>query len=290
MHTMFGLTGTIAISASEYPSMTFAAVRASEALGQITPVWLEPDHGRITPSVLKSQLTRDVTAVGVSLVDFRTGFLADLEGIRQVIGDRILIVDAMQGFGVVDAPFTLADVVVSGGQKWVRAGWGTAFLAMSDRAAEQLVPVFSGYTATAEPGLPLDGVVPPRNGVGAFQVTNEDPIAQARLAVALEEIREVGVDVINADIAGRVTRLIELADEYGVPVTSPRELPERAGIVVLEPPADHLTVLTASLFNHGVSTTTREGRVRLSAHVSTTDETFEMVRASFVAYASAIQV
>jgi selenocysteine lyase/cysteine desulfurase len=290
MHAMFGLTGGVALSPAEFPGITFAAVRAAEALGVVTPVWLETDHGRVTPGNLRAQLTPAVAAVAVSLVDFRTGFLADLEGIRQVIGDRLLIVDAIQGFGVVDAPYEVADVVVSGGQKWVRAGWGTGFVAMSDRAAESLTPVFSGFSATADEGLPLDVVTPPTTGVGAFEVTNPDPIAQARLAAALEEIAEVGVPVINEAIADRVTRIIELADEYAIPVLSPRDLPERAGIVVLEPAADQLTVLTASLFNHGVTTTTRQGQVRLSAHVSTDEETFDMLRASFLSFASAIQV
>jgi selenocysteine lyase/cysteine desulfurase len=290
MHAMFGLSGGVALSPAEFPSMTYAAVRAAEALGAITPVWIETDHGRVTPGNLKSQLTPSVTAVAVSLVDFRTGYVADLEGIRQVIGDRILIVDAMQGFGVVDAPYELADVVAAGGQKWIRAGWGTGFLALSDRAAQTVVPVFSGFSATTSGELPLDVVEPPKAGVGAFSLTNPDPIAQARFAVALEEIAEVGVPEINARIRDNVSRIIELADEYAVPVVSPREVNERAGIVVVEPPADQLTVLTASLFNHGVTTTTREGRVRLSPHVSTDEETFDMLRSSFVSFASAINI
>lgn len=290
MHVMFGLTGGVALSPAEFPSLTYAAVRAAEALGAITPEWIETDHGRVTPGNLKSQLTTSVAAVAVSLVDFRTGYLIDLEGIRQVIGDRLLIVDATQGFGVVDAPFELADVVVAGGQKWVRAGWGTGLLALSDRAAHSLVPVFSGFNATETGELSLDEVQHPKAGVGAFSITNPDPIAQARFAVALEEIAEVGVPAINARIRDNVSRIIELADEFAVPVVSPREIDERAGIVVVEPPADQLSVLTAALFNHGVSTTTREGRVRLSPHVSTDDETFDMLRASFLSYASAINV
>lgn len=290
MHALFGLSGTVAVSPAEFPSLTFATVRASDALGAVTPVWLETDHGRVTPGNLRAQLTPEVTAVGVSLVDFRTGYLADLEGIRQVIGDRLLIVDAVQGFSVVDAPFEVADVVVAGGQKWVRAGWGTGFLAMSDRAAEAINPVLSGFSASARDDLPLDEVPVPRAGVGAFQVSNADPIAEARLAVALEEIADVGVAAINSALAERVTQIIDLADEYAIPVVSPRELAERAGIVVIEPPADQLTILTASLFNHGVTTITRQGRVRLSPHVSTNDETLDMLRASFVSFASAIQV
>jgi len=98
------------------------------------------------------------------------------------------------------------------------------------------------------------------------------------------------VPVINESISEKVARIIDLADEYAVPVVSPRNSSERAGIVVIEPPADQLTVMTASLFNHGVTTTTREGRVRLSPHVSTGEETFDMLRASFLSFASATNV
>jgi len=289
MHAMFGVTGGVALSAAEFPAVTFAAVRASQSMGVLTPQWLDTDHGRVTPGNIRDQLTSSTEAVAVSLVDFRTGYLVDLEGIRQVIGDRLLIVDAIQGFGVVDAPFHLADVVVSGGQKWVRSGWGTGFMALSDRAIDRLTPVFSGFNATDE-DMPLDEVLPPAHSARAFQVSNPDPIAQARFAAALEEIAVVTVPAINARIAERVSRIIDLADEYAVPVSSARDESERAGIVVLEPEPDQLTMLTASLFNHGVSATTREGSVRLSPHVSTDEDTFDMLRGSFVSFASGIKV
>ncbi|TPX00935.1 aminotransferase class V-fold PLP-dependent enzyme, partial [Schumannella luteola] len=141
------------------------------------PLWLETDHGRVTPGNIRDQLDSSVVAVAVSLVDFRTGYLVDLEGIRQVIGDRLLIVDAIQGFGVVDAPYQVADVVVAGGQKWARAGWGTGFLALSDHALEHLTPVWSGFTGTESEGMPLDEVLPPAPDARAYAVSNADPIA-----------------------------------------------------------------------------------------------------------------
>ncbi len=290
MHAMFGITGGVAMSAAEFPSVTFAAVRAAQALGVLTPSWLETDHGRLTPGNLREQLTGATVAVAVSLVDFRTGFLADLEGIRQVIGDRLLIVDATQCFGVVDAPWALADVVAAGGQKWPRAGWGTGFLALSDRALEHLTPVWSGFNATDVTGTPMDEVPDPARGATAFQVTQPDPVAQARLAASLEEIAAVGVSAINSAIAERVSRIIDLADEFGVPIASPRAEPERAGIVVLEPAVDQLTVLAASLHNHGVSATVRQNKVRLGAHVTTDDETIAMLRAALVSFGTATSV
>jgi selenocysteine lyase/cysteine desulfurase len=286
MHAMFGVTGGVALSPAEFPSLTYAAQRAAESLGVLKPLWLETDYGKVTPATIREQLGSAVTAVAVSLVDFRTGYLADIDGIRQVIGDRLLIVDAIQGFGVVDAPYQVADVVVSGGQKWARAGWSTGFMALSDRAADMLTPVVSGWMAGDD--LPLDEVLPVERGAAAFRISNPSPIAQARFAAALEDIASVGVPAINAAVTEKVSRMIDLADEFGIPVTSSRAENERAGIVVLQPEPDQLTVLTASLFNHGVSVTTREGAVRLSAHATTTEETFAMLKASFMSYSSAI--
>jgi selenocysteine lyase/cysteine desulfurase len=288
-HTLFGLTGQVLMSPRDYPSMPVAATRSAEALRVLEPVWMDLDHDVVTPAVVQRHLTDSVTAVAVSLVDYRTGYLVDLEGIRQVIGDRLLIVDAIQGFGVVDAPYAVADVVASGGQKWVRAGWGTGFLALSDRALSALTPVFSGVAGS---DLVLAGSYhgrqPTLPGAAAFQVTNPDPIAQARFATALEDIAEVGVAAVSRAVAERATRVIDLADEFAVPVVSPRDVSERAGIVVLEPALDQMTTLTAALINHGVTATVRDTTVRLSVHVSTGDESFEMLRGAFTSFGTTV--
>ncbi|WP_241990328.1 MULTISPECIES: aminotransferase class V-fold PLP-dependent enzyme [Cryobacterium] len=291
MHAMFGLTGDVLLSPADFPSLPFAASRAAEALHVATPQWLTTDGGEnsagaVTPGQVRDQLTPTTVAVAVSLVDSRTGFRADLEGIRQVIGDRLLIVDAIQGFGVVDAAYEAADVVASGGQKWVRAGWGTGFLALSDRAVERLTPVVSGFTGT-EVTEPWDQVPPPAHAASAFGVTNGDGIAQARFATALEEIQAAGLPAIEALVCANVERLIDLADQFGIPVLSARDARERAGLVVLVPPAERLTALGAALHNHGVTVTTRGGTVRLSVHAHLADETVDMLRGAFTAYAAA---
>jgi hypothetical protein len=150
--------------------------------------------------------------------------------------------------------------------------------------------VFSGFTGTDVEPMPLDEVPPPSKSAKAFSVSNPDPIAQARFSVALEEFAEVGVPVANTAIAERVDRLIALADEFGVPVVSPRPRAERAGMAVLRPEDGALTVLTASLHNHGLTVTVRGGDVRLCAHVSTSDETFDLLRAALVEYSTAAPV
>lgn len=290
MQVMFGITGGVLLSPDEFPSSPFAAVRSSDALGRLEPRWLETDYGRVTPGIVKGHLTKDIVAVAVSLVDYRTGYLADLEGIRQVIGDRLLIVDAIQGFTVADVDYTLADVVVSGGQKWARAGWSTGFLAMSDRAVDRVSPVLSGFNATDDGPMPTGSVPGPARGARAFQVSNPSPIAQARLSASLEQLAEVGTEAVAARVIRNSAMVIELADEFGIPVTSPRDDRERAGIVVIEPAPDQLTILIASLHNHGVTVTARETNIRISVHASTTEQTVSMLRSSFQDFASATTI
>ncbi|TFD90399.1 aminotransferase class V-fold PLP-dependent enzyme [Cryobacterium serini] len=284
MQAMFGLTGSVLLSAGDFPSVPFAAVRAAETLHVVTPLWLETERGRVTPGQIRDQLTPAVAAVAVCLVDSRTGYRADLDGIRQVIGDRLLIVDAIQGFGVVDAALEAADVVASGGQKWTRAGWGTGFLALSERALDRLVPVYSGYVGT-DTAEPWDEVTPPSHSARAFRVTNGDAIAQARFAAALEQVADVGVDVIQAAMNDNASQIIELVDEFVIDLVSPRDVRERAGIVVLEPPAELLTTLVASLHNHGITATTRGTTVRLSVHAALAPDTVTMLRGALTAYA-----
>ncbi len=134
---------------------------------------------------------------------------------------------------MVEAPFQVADVLASNGHKWARAGTSTGFLALSDRAVDELTPVFSGFAATDHEGTPVDEVLPPTRGVRAFTVSNPDLIAAGRFAAALEELAAVGVGAVQAEVTDRVSRLIELADEFSIPVASVRLETERAGIVVL---------------------------------------------------------
>lgn len=288
VHTFFGASGAVLLSAAEFPSLPFAAVRAGQALGAVEPRWLRTDQGRVTPETVREQLTDEVTTVAVSLVDSRTGYLADVAAIREVIGERMLVLDAIQGCGVVDAPYELADVVVTGGQKWLRAGWGTGFLALSERALSRLTPVLSGWSAS-EQAEPWDEVAPPRGDARAFSISSPDPIAQARLAAALEEVAAVGLPTIAGLVAERVSAIVDLADEFGLAVVGSRNERERAGIVVVEPEPEEFAPLAASLETHGVTARLRPSTVRFSAHAGTTDETLALLRAALISAATGME-
>lgn len=286
MHAIYGLTGGLMLSRAEFPSLTVAAVRASEALGAISLQWIDPEFGFVTPDAVRAALTDDTRAVAVSLVDFRTGFRADLSALRDVIGDRLLIVDAVQGFGVVDADWGAADVVCANGYKWLRSGRGNGFAAFSTRALERIAPVLSGF-AGVDGSLPLDAVPPPAASAQAFTIAGEDHLAIARLTCGLRDVIGVGVAQIESELTARTGDVMYFADRYEIPVLTPREPARRAGIVALAPEAQDVAPLAASLANRGLTVTVRAGLVRVSPHVGTGADTLRLFGDALAAFASA---
>ncbi|QIG40231.1 aminotransferase class V-fold PLP-dependent enzyme [Microbacterium sp. 4R-513] len=286
MQAVYGLAGGLIVSRGEFPSLTVAATRAADALGSIEVQWIEPDGGFVTPDAVREALTDDTRAVAVSLVDFRTGYRADLTALREVIGDRLLIVDAIQGFGVIEADWEAADVVCGNGYKWLRAGRGTGFASFSERAMERIAPVLSGF-AGVEGDLPLDAVPQPAPTAEAFRVAGEDALAFARLATSLRDILDVGVSTIESELVARSGDVMYFADRYEIPVVTPREPERRAGIVALAPAPQDAAPLAASLANHGLTVTVRSGLLRVAPHVGTGADTMRLFGDALAAFSSA---
>ncbi|WEG07590.1 aminotransferase class V-fold PLP-dependent enzyme [Microbacterium horticulturae] len=276
MQALYGLRGGVLVSRGEFPSLTVTATRAAAVRDDLRVQWMEPDGGFVTPDTVRSALTDETTAVAVSLVDFRTGYLADLGALRDVVGDRLLIVDAIQGFGVTDADYAAADVVCGNGYKWLRAGRGAGWARFTSRALERLEPVLSGFSGT-EVDLPVDEVPNVAPTARRFTVTADDMLAAGRLATGLEEVRDAGVPAIADAVADRADEMIAYADEHGIPVVTPHERENRAGIVVLRPEAADVSALSAALVNRGVTFTARAGSVRLAAHAGTGDDSMRLL-------------
>lgn len=261
----FGLTGEVVVSAAEFPANTYPWARASG----VTVRWVP------SAQAIPQALSADTAAVSVSAVDFRTGYRADLTALREIAGDRLLVVDGIQGFGVVDEAWEVADVLVVGGQKWLRAGWSTGFMVLSDRALERLEPVLSGWTGATDPGLFDDSVHEPDSLAAGWSLTNLSPIAAGALNCALELVEQTGIRNIESKIAKRIDDIGEVVRRAGGEIVSSFERPRRAGILAFTMPDIPAETVGATLTAEGISATVRPEHVRLSPHVSTTLETID---------------
>lgn len=281
---LYGLSGAVIAPTAEFPSVSLVLERAGTAShGALTPRWITPSDGRVTTDAVAEALDDEVTALAVSHVDFRTGYRADLAALREVIGpDRLLIVDAVQSFGVVDADYTAADVVVGHGYKWLRAGRGTGFASFSAAAQERIAPVLSGITGTTVDGLAVDELPQPAASARAFTVSLPDPLAAGRLAIGVRDIRDTGIAAVEDAVATHVDAILEIADRHGIAVSSPRERAQRAGIVALVP--EEPARLAAALVNAGVVVTARGASVRVAPHAGTDAETLRLLDETLEAF------
>ena len=277
MHALFGLSGAVIASTAEFPSVSLTVERAATASQHaVSPRWITPDDGRVTPEAVSDALDDEVVALAVSHVDFRTGYRADLTALREAIGpDRLLIVDAVQSFGVINVDYTAADVVVGHGYKWLRAGRGSAFAWFSPRARERIVPVLSGITGTTATGLFVDELPAPSPTARAFTISQPDTLAAGRLAIGVRDVRDAGVAAIEGRLAEHVDTVIEIADRHGIEVSSPRDRTQRAGIVALAP--EEPARLAAALANAGLVVTARGASVRIAPHAGTDAGTLELL-------------
>lgn len=281
-HAAFGIPGgTVLVPAGDFPANHYPW-RRTAALGRAQPRWLAPDpNGCITPDTVAAHLTDDVVALAVSAVDFRTGHRADLAALREVLGnDRLLIVDAIQGFGIAELPWQAADVVISGGQKWLRASWSTGFAALSDLALERLEPTLTGWTGIEDVATFDDIEHPPAAGAQRWSITNLSPVTAAALAAALELVEETTVHAIETHISARVDELLDTVRSRGGEILSPTAPAERAGIVSFHVPGTDPATVAKALHAHEVTPTVRTTSLRLSPHASTGHGAVERVRAA----------
>ena len=265
----------VLVSAAEFPANTYPWARAEQA-GRITVRHLT--SGPVSPERVAAALRPTTSLVALSAVDFRTGYRADLAALRDVVGDRLLVVDGIQGFGVTEEPWAAADVLVVGGQKWLRAGWGTGFAVLSDRALDRMDALLSGWTGALDADVFDDAIHPPAPSAAAWSITHLSPVSSGALGAALELVEAAGVAALAARIAECVGEFEDALHSLGAHVVSERQ--RRAGILAFTIPGHSAAEVGAALAAADLTATTRREHVRLSPHASTPRAAVGLLRAA----------
>jgi selenocysteine lyase/cysteine desulfurase len=270
----FGLSGgNVIVPSHEFPANLYPWLRAEERGGPRVRLIDVPDF-RVTPDVIAAAIDRDTVAVAVSHVDFTSGFRIDPISIKEAIGDALLIVDAIQSLGAVRLPPGVADVVVAGGQKWLRAGWGSGLLAASTPALERLQPALTGWfgvDAFMDFGTPPPHQ--PRSGAERFLAGSPGHFGAAALTAALDVIAIAGMDAIEEAVVSRAESLEATLRGRGAEILAPwQRRSERAGIVCFRIPGDDATTTVQRLQAAGIAVAERSGWVRLSPHATTPED------------------
>ncbi|KZE94558.1 MULTISPECIES: aminotransferase class V-fold PLP-dependent enzyme [unclassified Agromyces] len=205
---------------------------------------------------LADAITPSTWLVAFSLVQSATGEIADAASVIAAAraAGALVLVDTTQATGWMPTADLDADLVVCHAYKWLSAPRGAAFMAVSDRALDELVPITAGWYSGEDPWSSCYG--PDLHLAAGARRFDVSPAwhawagAEAALELAagldLEAVRRYDVSLADA-----------FRERLG--------LPPSASAIVSWPDAEgrDLAALTAA----GLTASGRAGRARVAFHL-----------------------
>src|SRR5918994_1242564 len=177
--------------------------------------------------------------VPVTHVLFKTGEIQDVASIVRRAHEvgAYVVLDAYQSAGIVPLDVTAlgVDFAVGGSVKWLCGGPGNGWLYVRPDLVERLEPTFMGWQAHARP-FAFEPELEYAEGVARFLTGTPNVPALYAATAGYDAVEEVGVAAIRENSLRQTALLIELLDERGFEVVSPREPARRGGTVSVRVP------------------------------------------------------
>ncbi len=241
--------------------------------------------GRVDPEVVASHAGPSTRVLAVSWVAFHTGWVAPLAQLGRICRDRdmVLVVDAIQGLGVLPMDMTTlgADAVVADGHKWLLGPEGAGLLGTSPSLRARLQPPAAGWcnVQRTRGEFTLHQLSFLEDG-RRFEAGSLNRIGIAGLAAALDLITEAGTEMVQARVEMLHRLLARILISHGWSVISPGPGQPVAGIVAARHPTVPAHEVVTKLRERHVICSARQGNVRFSPHFYTTRgeiEAFEKI-------------
>ena len=241
---------------------------------------VKSDDGITVPlERMLSAIDEATLLVPISHVLFKSAFLQDAKAITRRAHEvgAMVVLDTYQSAGTV--PFSVKDLQVDfatgGSVKWLCGGPGAGYLYVRPDLIDQLEPKTTGWMAHEEPFAFASEL---RYAPNITRFLHGSPAIPALYAAqsGYEIINEIGVEKIREQSVRQTQHLIELAQEAGFRVTSPKNPAQRGGTITVWD--DHAAAITKELIRREFIVDYRPGAgVRISPHFYTRDEELELV-------------
>ncbi len=212
--------------------------------------------------------------VPISHVLYKAGEIQDVGPIIRRAHDAgaHVVLDCYQSAGIVPLDVTRlgVDFAVGGSVKWLCGGPGNGWLYVRPDLAEFLEPTFTGWQAHARP-FGFEEEMTYTNGAARFLTGTPNVAAHFAATSGYDLVEEIGVTRIRESSLRQTQLLIDLADEAGFEVRSPRDLALRGGTVALHVP--EFPAVHAELEARGILCDFRpDAGIRLGPHFYNTDD------------------
>jgi len=261
-----------------YSDMNFPSVmyfwEAQRAYGARVHMIKTDDGVTVPTDRLIDAIDESTLIVPISHVIFRSSYVNDVRAIIEKahrVGAHVVL-DTFQSLGSVpvDVGALNVDFACGGVLKWLCGGPGVAYLYVRPDLGRTLEPRLTGWFAHQDSMAFETG--PIRYTDSPFRFMNGTTHIPALEACrpGLKIIHEAGVERIREKSKRQTARLIELADQHGWRVNTPRDAEQRGGTVSIDMP-DSQQVRHELLARDVVVDWRPKAGVRFSPHFYTTD-------------------
>jgi kynureninase len=172
----------------------------------------------------------------ISHVLFKNGEIQQVAAIaaRARAAGAHVVLDAYQSAGILPVDVTALGVsfAVGGSVKWLCGGPGNGWLYVRPDLIDVLEPTLVGWQAHARP-FGFEPELEYADGVARFLTGTPNVPALYAATAGYDTIEELGVARIRENSVRQTTLLIELLDEAGFEVGSPRDSARRGGTVTV---------------------------------------------------------
>ena len=218
--------------------------------------------------------------VSVSHVIYKSAYIQDVAAIAHRAHEvgAMVVADIYQSAGTLPVNVREMDVdfAAGGSVKWLCGGPGAGYLYVRPDLRPHLEPRVTGWVAHKRPFAFESGEI--EYADDAFRFLNGTPAIPALYAArsGYEIINEIGVENIRSKSLRQTQRLIDLADEAGFRINTPRAAADRAGTVTLDIPNGQ--EVTKELLRRDFLVDFRPGAgIRIAPHFYTKDEELDLV-------------
>jgi kynureninase len=248
----------VVCTADDFPTDRYIVAGVAAARGMtVREIPVDIDGG-LDPAALREALDERVAVVVLSHVAYRSGALADLEGITRLVHDAgaVVLWDLSHSAGSVPTELRAAgaDLAVGCTYKYLNGGPGApAFLYVRRDLQEQLRQPIWGWFGQRHQ-FAMGPAYDPAPGIERFGVGTPPVLAMAAVEVGVGLVADAGIGRLAAKGRALGALTIALADEWlapcGVALASPRDPARRGSHVTLAHP--QAWQLTQALIDHGV--------------------------------------
>ncbi|GAA3939984.1 kynureninase [Microbacterium soli] len=248
----------IVIEAGNFPTDRFIAAGVAQETGA-TLRWVEPDAVTgVTGADVAAVVSERTALVVLSHVDYRSGALADMPAITELVHDAgaLMLWDLCHSVGVV--PMRLdewgVDIAVGCTYKYLNGGPGSpAFAYLRAEHQGRLTQPIHGWWGAAD----IFAMGPEYAPVGGIrQLLSGTPPVMSMLAMQpmLDRIADAGIDAVRAKSVSLTDFAVQAYDEllapHGVRLLSPRDAAHRGGHITIG--HDTFQEITKTLWAGGV--------------------------------------